>query len=156
MRDGASQPEEVTPFRHVLRVERFTSYGLLSRSVTSLQITYHGNLKKQQPARRSLVASAASAFTKKTTGETEKYTRRSSEQVKSSRQSTRPLNDFAETETFTVCVKQEIALWYSLLVELWCGNLAAVHLRDSQLIQQAAENALIINAYILAGIFFSK
>ena len=144
MRDGARRAEEVTAFRHVLRVERFTNYGLLRRAITSLRIVYHENQRKHHFPRRS-IASAAPASTKAATDEREK--------LNPSRRSRRSVDDRADdTMTFIVCVKEEIALWEALLVELWCGNLAATHLRDPQLIQQAAENALIVNAYILAGI----
>ena len=144
MRDGAGRAEEVTAFRHVLRVERFTSYGLLSRSASSLRIAYHENQRKQQSSRRS-IASAAPASTKTATDEREK--------LRPSRRSRRSVDECAnDAAAFTVCVKEEVALWEALLIELWCGNLAATHLRDPQLIQQAAENTLIVNAYILAGI----
>lgn len=161
MRDGSGQPEEVTTFRRVFRVERFTTYGVLSRSVTSLRVTFRGRQKTQQQksvSRRATSISAAPAASTKTIspGEDENSLRpisESDQQQSSPRRSRRSVDNGAETlETFTACVKQEISLWLALLVELWCGNLAAFHLRDPQLVQQAAENALIINAYIMAGI----
>ncbi|XP_078665803.1 DENN domain-containing protein 3-like isoform X3 [Branchiostoma floridae x Branchiostoma belcheri] len=52
---------------------------------------------------------------------------------------------------FTAILKEERNQWFMLVQELWCGRNIAEGTKDSQVVHQAAQNVLLINAVVLSG-----
>ncbi|XP_035659788.1 DENN domain-containing protein 3-like isoform X2 [Branchiostoma floridae] len=52
---------------------------------------------------------------------------------------------------FSAILKEERNQWFMLVQELWCGRNIAEGTKDSQVVHQAAQNVLLINAVVLSG-----